>query len=275
MAVLLVAGVAVNAVQVGLLLAPKALAFKFDRLDPIKGFGRFASIRTFAELVKSVLKLVLATWIVYVALDDRWQELVLLSGLPPLGIVKVLAGLVFTIWWRLALVMLVLGLLDYGFQRWQYEKDLIMTQREAREEAKEMDGDPRIKQRIRQIQRQMAMQRMMKQVPEADVVITNPTTYAIALRYDPATMEAPVVVAKGMRLVAQRIRGIAIENDVPIVERPELARALYKAVNIGENVPENLFRAVAEVLAFVYRIDRRAAKARERARVAAPARKAV
>ena len=143
-----------------------------------------------------------------------------------------------------------------------------MTQQEMREEMKQMEGDPKIKQRIRSIQRQMAMQRMMGDVPEADVVITNPTTYAIALRYDMTNMHSPIVVAKGARLVAQRIREIAVENDVPIVEKPELARALYRTIEINHAVPEDLFRAVAEILAYVYRIDKRESKVRERSEMA-------
>lgn len=270
MAILLVVGVAVSAAQVGLLVAPKVLAPKWDRLNPLTGLARFASARTAMELVKSILKLSVVTALVYFAVRDRWEELLLIMHTPPLGIVSVIGGLTVAIWWRVVLAMLVIGILDYGFQRWQYERDLMMTQKEAREEAKEMEGDPRIKQRIRQIQRQVAMQRMMKEVPKADVIITNPTHYAVALRYEAATMQAPTVVAKGMRLLAQRIRQTGVEHNVPIVERPELARALYKAVEIGQSVPEDLFRAVAEVLAFVYRIDRRAEKIRERAQQARP-----
>jgi flagellar biosynthetic protein FlhB len=275
MGVMLVAGVIVNLAQVGLLFSTQAIAFKFDRLNPLMGLSRFFSIRMAAELLKSLLKMVLAGWIVYTALDDRWQQVLMLMHMPPAQAVGALWTLIAAVWWRIALAMLVLGILDYGFQKWQYEKDLMMTQKEAREEAKEMDGDPRIKQRIRQIQRQMAMQRMMKDVPTADVIITNPTHYAVALKYDPNTMAAPILVAKGARIIAQRIRHIAVENNVPIVERPELARALHKAVEIGRPVPENLFRAVAEVLAFVYRIDRREEKRRERGLAAKPARRAV
>jgi flagellar biosynthetic protein FlhB len=162
----------------------------------------------------------------------------------------------------------VIGIVDYAYQRWQYNRDQMMSQQEARQELKQLEGDPLIRQRIRSIQRQMAMQRMMAEVPEADVVITNPTTYAVAVRYEPAAMDAPRVVAKGARLVAERIRERAAEFEVPIVERPELARLLYRTVEIGHNVPEDLFRTVAEVLAYVYQIDRRAAKLEERAAAA-------
>ena len=139
-----------------------------------------------------------------------------------------------------------------------------MTRQEAQDELKQLEGDPRIKQRVRQIQRQMAMQRMMAEVPEAEVVITNPTAYAVALRYEAGKMEAPRVVAKGARRIAERIRELAVEHDVPIVERPELARALFRDIEIGGHVPESLFKAVAELLAFVYEIDRRESKSAER-----------
>ncbi len=264
MLLMLVAGIAVNTLQVGFLFAPQALTLNVGRLNPLTGLGRFFTVRAVVDLTKSILKLVIISWLVYLALRDRWEQLLLLTNLPPIGVAEALGEIAFAVWWRVVLAMIILGIFDFGFQRWQYGRDLMMTQREAREETKEMEGDPRIKQRIRQIQRQMAMKRMMKEVPKADVVITNPTHYAIALRYDPASMQAPMVVAKGARLLAARIRELAVEHSVPIIEKPELARALYRAVDIGGYVPEQLFRAVAEVLAFVYRIDRRIEKVRER-----------
>ena len=187
--------------------------------------------------------------------------------LTPGGIVSAMASLVGLVWLRVVLAMLILGIIDYGYQRWQYMQELRMTVQEAREETKEVEGDPRIRQRIRQVQRQMAMQRMMREVPEADVVITNPTRFAVALRYNAREMEVPVVTAKGARLVAERIREIAAENDVPIVQKPDLARMLFRTIEVGQPVPEDLFVAVAEVLAFVFEIDRRAEKVQERSSV--------
>jgi flagellar biosynthetic protein FlhB len=184
-------------------------------------------------------------------------------------VIASISTLVAAVWFRAALAMLVLGILDFGYQYWQYQQDLRMSVQEAKEEAQQLEGNPRIKQRIRQIQRQMAMRRMMADVPKADVIITNPVTYAVALRYDMDTMDAPLVIAKGARLLAKRIREIGEENDVPIVEKPDLARALYKNIDVGKPVPENLFRAVAEVLSFVYKIDRREEKRRERERTMA------
>lgn len=272
---LLVAGVAVNIAQVGLLFAPKALMPRFDRLNIFTGMSKFVSVRSLVELVKSLLKLGVVGYVVYLTLRGRWNEMFFFAYLTPYGLAKAVAWLVFDVWFRVVITMIVIGILDYAYQRWQYEQEIRMTHREVQEETKEMEGDPRVRQRIRQIQRRMAMQRMMREVPTAEVVITNPTTYAVALRYDMRHMDAPRVVAKGARLVAERIRDIAVENDVPIVERPELARALYRDIEIGQGIPERLFRGVAEVLAFVYEIDRRVEKIRERREAMAVERAAV
>jgi flagellar biosynthetic protein FlhB len=270
--VMMIAGLALNVLQVGFLFSPKALQPKFNRLNPLSGLKKFFSGRSAFELLKSILKLTIVTLIVYYSVRNRWPELVATMHLFPDTMTIVVAKLIALVWFRAVLAMLVLGVLDFGFQRWQYGRDLMMTVQEAKEEMKQLEGDPRIKQRIRQIQRQMAMKRMMAEVPEADVIITNPIRFAVALRYDPKTMDAPVVIAKGARLLAQRIREIAEEHDVPIVEKPELARALFKSIDVGQPVPEDLFRAVAEVLAFVFKIDRREEKRRERtAMSAAPA----
>ncbi|HIJ72832.1 MAG TPA: flagellar biosynthesis protein FlhB [Candidatus Hydrogenedentes bacterium] len=264
MIVMLMAGVAVNVAQVGFLFSVQALAPKPEKLNIFTGFKKFFTLRSFVELVKSLIKLTLVTWIVWLTMRNRWDRLLVLMYLDPISVAGGIAALVGTIWWRIVLAMLVLGVLDYAFQRWHYERDLMMTVQEAREEAKQVEGDPRIRQRIRQIQRQMAVQRMMAEVPRAEVVITNPTTYAVALRYNVAEMAAPVVVAKGARLLAKRIRDVADKHNVPVVEKPELARALYRTAEVGQPVPEDLFRAVAEVLAFVFNIDRRAEKIHER-----------
>ena len=264
MLIMMVFGVAANVLQVGFVASSQALQPKFDRLNPISGLRRFFSMRIVIELVKAVLKLIIVGWIVWYGVRDRLGEVLYSIHLTPDTLAWAVSSLVVAIWWRVVLAMLVLGILDYGVQRWMHERDLRMTVQEAREEARQLEGDPRIKQRIRSIQRQMAMQRMMAEVPTADVVITNPTTFAVALRYDVRTMTAPVVVAKGARILAERIRDVAMEHHVPIVQKPELARALYHTIDVNRPVPEGLFVAVAEVLAFVYEIDRRAEKVRER-----------
>lgn len=263
---MLVAGVAINVAQVGLMLTTKPLVPKFSRMNPISGFKRFVSLRALVDLIKSVSKLTLAGTVVWFYLQDQVQEMVSLLSYSPWGILAPVGWLVIGVWWRIVLVMAVIGVLDYAYQRWQHEQDIRMTQQEMREENKEMEGDPQVKRRIRQLQRQMATQRMMADVPDAEVVITNPTHYAVALRYDPDAMQAPTVVAKGQNLIAARIRELAVENQVPIVERPELARTLFRTIEVGESIPESMFRTVAEVLSFVYRVDRRAHKMRERAK---------
>ncbi len=265
--ILLAGGLAMNLLQVGFLFAPAALTPKFDKLNPFTGFQKFFNLRSLVELAKSVFKLTVISAIVYVTFRNRWQDILAWPTLTPAGIVSAMAGLIGLVWLRVVLAMLVLGILDYGYQRWQYLQELRMTVQEAREESKEIEGDPRIRQRIRQVQRQMAMQRMMRAVPEADVVVTNPTHFAVALRYNAREMEVPVVTAKGARLLAERIRELAVEHNVPIVQKPDLARMLYRTIEVGQPVPEDLFVAVAEVLAFVFEIDRRAEKMRERSGV--------
>lgn len=265
--ILLAGGLAMNLLQVGFLFAPAALTPKFDKLNPFTGFQKFFNLRSLVELAKSVFKLTVISAIVYVTFRNRWQDILAWPTLTPAGIVSAMAGLIGLVWLRVVLAMLVLGILDYGYQRWQYLQELRMTVQEAREESKEIEGDPRIRQRIRQVQRQMAMQRMMRAVPEADVVVTNPTRFAVALRYNAREMEVPVVTAKGARLLAERIRELAVEHNVPIVQKPDLARMLYRTIEVGQPVPEDLFVAVAEVLAFVFEIDRRAEKMRERSGV--------
>ncbi|MCP4646021.1 MAG: flagellar biosynthesis protein FlhB [bacterium] len=271
MLMMLVAGVAVNLLQVGFLLTGEPLIPKLDKLNIFTGFKKFFNPRTASELVKSVLKLSIIGFVVYLTLKSRWDQVLALGYLSPAWVTKSVASIVFVVWLRIALIMIVLGVFDYGFQWWMREQDLRMTVQEAKEESKELEGDPQIRRRIREVQRRMAYQRMMADVPTADVIVTNPIRYAVALRYDAEGMGAPIMVAKGARIVAAKIRSIAEEHDVPIVEKPELARALYRTLDVGQPVPEKLFRAVAEVLAFVYQIDRRADKVRERLHMFSPA----
>jgi len=267
MLILMLAGILINVTQIGFLFSAQALQPKFERLDPIRGFKRFVSLRSLVELVKSLTKLGVIGFIAYSTLQSRRTDILELMHSSPWAGGIVVWSVLFAVWWRVALAMIVIGLFDFAFQRWQYLQDQRMTRQEVQDELKQLEGDPRIKQRVRQIQRQMAMQRMMADVPEAEVVITNPTTFAVALRYEPAKMDAPRVVAKGAGRVAERIREMAIEHDVPIVERPDLARALYREIEIGAHVPESLFKAVAEILAYVYEIERRESKISERAAV--------
>jgi flagellar biosynthetic protein FlhB len=273
--VMLITGVVVNVLQVGVLFTGKPLVPNFSRVNPFANFGNLFSLRALVELLKSTLKVGVIVYITWITVRRTTNDYVNLMELTPLALVSVVGGMIFTLWWRIALAIIVLGILDYGFQYWQYDRGIMMTVQEAREELREYEGDPRIKQRIRQIQRRIAMQRMMAEVPRADVVITNPTHLAIALRYDVSRMLAPTVVAKGARLLAERIRDVAVEHDVPVVQKPELARTIYRTVDVGQPIPEPLFRAVAEILAYVYRIDRRVEKIHERSEGWSTARQAV
>ncbi len=264
MLLMMIGGIVVNVMQVGLLFTGKTITPDFSKVNPFSGFANLFSLRALVELLKSVLKVSAVAYVTWITVRDHAYDYVYLMDSTPAALAPAVAGMIFALWWRIVLLFIVLGLLDYGFQRWQYERGLMMTVQEAREELREYEGDPRIKQRIRQIQRRIAMQRMMAEVPRADVIVTNPVRFAVALRYDAEKMLAPIVVAKGARILAERIRDVAIEHDVPIVQKPELARSLFRTVELGQPIPEPLFRAVAEVLAYVYQIDRRAEKVRER-----------
>ncbi len=246
-----------NVVQVGFKLTGYPVVPRFEKLNPISGFQRMFSARAFVELTKSIVKLVLVSLIAYMTIRGEFDRLVSLANADVWGAWAFLGKLCFTLGMRVAIAFLALGIADYGFQRYQFEKDIKMTKEEVRQEIKDFEGDPQIRARIRRIRRQMAISRMMAEVPRAHVVVTNPTALAIALRYESEKMAAPVVVAKGARLMADRIREIAASNEVPIVENAPLAQLLYKSVEAGASIPERLYRAVAEVLAYVYQIDRR------------------
>jgi flagellar biosynthetic protein FlhB len=236
--------------------APKALTLNFARLDPLKGFGRIFSVSGLGELVKGVLKSVLIGGVVFWVIWRREGELLALTLQPLETGMNSFMGLVFLGAMALLLGLAIIAALDVPFQLWQYYKRLRMTREEVRQENKELEGDPQLKARIRSQQREQARRRMMTQVPKADVVVTNPSHYAVALKYDSATMGAPQIVAKGINLVAARIREIAAEHQVPVLEAPPLARALYRHAEIGDQIPAQLYSAVAEVLAYVYQLRR-------------------
>jgi len=238
--------------QVGLHLTFKPLSPDLSRLDPVSGLRRIFSLRSLVELIKGVLKASLLLLVLYLNLR---ADLPALSSTLRMGLsagLSLVGSSSFRVLVQLALVFLLLGFADYLYQRWEFERSLRMSKQELKEEFKQIEGDPLVKRRIRQRQRELARSRMMAQVPRSDVVITNPTSIAVALRYDPKVAPAPVVVAKGMGFLAQRIREIAEESGVPIVQDVPLARALYASAEVGEEIPPELYRAVAEVLAFVY-----------------------
>jgi flagellar biosynthetic protein FlhB len=249
-----VAGLLANVAQVGFVFSGEPLVPKWERISPVQGARRLLSARSLVELLKGILKIALVAWVVWAALKAEKERILLLTEQSPLQILAYLGSVSFKVALRAALVLLALALADYGFQRFEYERSLRMTRQELKEELKETEGDPLIKARIRSIQRALARRRMMKRVPESDVVITNPTELAVALKYDPKTMAAPTVVAKGARKLAQRIKEIAKEHGIPIVENKPLAQLLYRSVEVGMEIPVEAYQAVAEILAYVYRL---------------------
>lgn len=251
---IVVVTIVIGYLQVGWLITFKPLMPSFERLNPLAGIARMFSGRSMAHLVMGVLKMAVLSLVTYWTLKGRIDVLAHASGMSHLAMVAVAMDLIFTLGLRLAIVLLILAIMDYVYQRYRMEKDLRMTKEEIKEEMKRMDGDPKIKSRRRQIQLQMALHRIRGSVPKADVVITNPTEFAVALQYDRDTMAAPRVVAKGTDFLAKKIREIAIEHGVPIVEKPPLARALYRDVEVGQQIPAEFYKAVAEVLAYVYEL---------------------
>lgn len=255
--VLAVLGLAVNAAQTGLVWSVEPLAPRLSRINPLEGARRIFSRRALFELGKSLLKVALVAAVTYGAFRTAVESVVARSGADVRSLAAAVGSHALGLGWRAALVLAVVAALDYLYQRYEYEQSLKMTRQEIKEELRQTEGDPLVRRRIRERQRRIASQRMMQQVPTADVVITNPTHVAVALRYDAATMEAPVVVAKGAGYVARRIREVAMEHGVVVVEDVWLARTLYQSADIGDPIPENLYRAVARVLAFAYRVGRR------------------
>lgn len=247
------AAVGANLVQVGFLWTATPLVPDLDRLNPATGLGRLFSLRGLIRLVGGLLKVALVGIVVFWTIWAERAVLVEMSGRDFEQIPGLTVELMQSLSLRAALALLVLALAEYGFQKWQFERDLRMSRRELREELRRFEGDPRIRERRRVLQRQLALDRMVLAVPQATVVITNPTHLAVAVRFE-KPMDAPVVVAKGAEQMARRIRESAMEHGVPIVERKDLARSLYGAVDVGQAIPSALYKAVAEILAYVYRL---------------------
>jgi len=256
-----VAGFLANVLQVGLVFSWEAVQPKLSKIDPIKGLQRLFSLRSLVELVKSLLKIAVVGLIAYLMIVRELPGLLPLADQSTWGMLVFIGRISFRIMMMTCFVLLILALLDYLYQRWEFEKSIRMSRQEIKEEFKHTEGDPLIKSRIKRLQRDIARKRMMAGVPKADVVITNPTHLAIAIRYDQDRMNAPVVVAKGAGHMAEKIREIARENQIPIVENKPVARVLYKIANIGDTIPADLYRAVAEILAYVYRLKEKSAMA--------------
>ena len=261
MIVAVIVGVLGNIFQIGLIFSSQPLMPQMSRINPISGFQRILSMRGLFEAVKSIFKIGLIGYIVYRTIMSGLVDVVSLVDADKSNIAALFVSIVgrigFQVFLRAALALLFLSIFDLLYQRWQHEQDIRMTREEIREEMKRTEGDPEIRRRIRRVQRELSQARMMKAIPEADAVITNPVHLAVAIKYDYEVMDSPYVVAKGERKIARQIREIAEEHGVPIVENPPLAQALYKNVEVGEAIPMEFYQAIAEVLAYVHELTNR------------------
>lgn len=251
-----VLAVGANVAQTGFLFSSKALQPKWERLSPRQGLKRIFSMRSLHELCKALIKIGIVGAIAYTTIAGEMARVFSFGALGVADIVGYIGSSTLRLGVRTSYAIIMLALLDYVWQRWQYAKSLRMTRQEVKDEHKQQEGDPQIRARVRSLMREMARRRMMEDVPKADVVITNPTHIAVALHYRRDEMAAPQVLAKGAGYLAERIKAIAKEHAIPCVENKPVARHLFKAVEIGECIPETLYKAVADILAYVYRIRR-------------------
>lgn len=245
----------ISALQVGWKPTAKPLQPKFDRLNPVNGFKRMFSMDKLFELVKAILKIGLVGYLAYTTFKDQVGIVSLVYGLELFTAVMLIGNMVINFGLKVSIVFLIIGVADFIYQKLKFAKDMRMTKQEIKEEFKQTEGDPKIKGQIRQKMREVSQRRMMQKIPEADVVITNPTHLACAIKYDKEVSKAPVLVAKGADYLAQKIKDVARENNVPIVENKPLARMLYHNVELDEEIPEELYQLTAEVLAYVYSIN--------------------
>lgn len=247
----------------GLNFSPKALKFDLKRLHPANGIKEIVSAKSLVKLLLSLVKMIFLGVISYVYIRAHIEELLALRWASPYRAMTLMAGLLLGLMIRVCVGLAIIALVDYAWQKYHHWKKLHMTKKEVKEEQKQYELAPEVRGKIRQIQYEMSQRRMLQDVPTADVVVTNPTHFAVALKYDQQNMAAPIVVAKGPDHLAQKIKEIAREHNVPIVEKPELARALYRSVEIGRPVPSDLFVAVAEVMAMIYRLRQKRKRARQ------------
>ena len=252
--IICIVGLIINYIQVGMRLSLQPLAPNLKKINPISGFGRIFSLRSLTELVKNILKISLVGFITYFHMRGEMVQVVKLHDITLMAGMVYVAVSIFKLVMKMCVLLIILAILDYVYQKWDFEKSMRMTKQEVKDEHKQREGDPLVRSRIRQKQREIAYQRMMAEVPKADVVITNPIHVAVALSYKAEEMHAPKVVAKGGGDIAERIKEIAKENHVPIIEDKPLAQSLFKMCEVGDYVPPNLFKAVAEILAYVYRL---------------------
>lgn len=247
-------GVAATVMQIGFLTAWDQVAPDLNRINPINGFAKIFNLRNVFEGVKSVAKIFVVGLVAYLVLKSELKFTPQLVQLSVPQIFAYIGVVIFKLLGSICALMAVIAVLDYAFQRWDLEKRMKMSKQEVKEEFKQREGDPLIKSRIKRIQRELAQKRMMDAVPKADVIITNPTHIACALKYDRATMAAPTLIAKGADLIAEKIKSLARTHNIPVVENKPLARTMFKTLKIGQAIPKTLYNAVAEVLAYVYKV---------------------
>jgi flagellar biosynthesis protein FlhB len=251
-------GIASNLAQVGFLVTPRVLEMHWDRVDPLRGLRNLLSSRGAVEAAKALLKITVLGVVAHRTLAPEWEHFPALAGMDLLDVIRWQLGLGLRLALRVVGVYCLLGAADYGYQRWQHEKRMRMSRNEIQEEGKQQEGNPQIRARVRSLQQERRMRRMMQAVPTANVVVVNPTHIAVALKYD-QSMRAPTVVAKGKRLLAERIIRLAKEAGIPVVQDIPLARSLYKLVDVGGEIPVALYKAVAKILAYVFAVRRGAA----------------
>ena len=259
-AVMVVIGFGANVLQIGFRVSPKAMEPKFEKLDVLKGLKRLFSMQSAVKLVRDTIKLAAIGLVAYLAIASEFEDFFLLPDMSIPQLAMTMLKMSMWVAMKIGAAILVIAIIDFIYQKYEFEKSIRMTKQEIQDEFKDTEGSPQIKARVRQIRREAARKRMMDGVPTADVVITNPTQLAVALKYDQEMMNSPQVVAKGERLIAKKIREIAEKHGIPIVEDKPLARSLFKMCDIGDLVPEKLYRAVAEVLAYVYKLKGKAVR---------------
>ncbi len=253
---ILLCGLAVSYFQTGFMLNFGLLKPKFDKLNVIAGLKNLFSTRSYIKLIFSVVKIIVVGGVAFLVVRKEFGQLIHSSDLTLAQMLAMLAKSMYTLALRISIVLLILAVLDFVYQKWQHKRNLRMTKQEVKDEGKETEGDPFVKGKIRAAQRHMAMKRMMSSLPAADVVVTNPTHYAVALKYEGSSMKAPSVVAKGADLIAKRIKEIAAKHNIPVVEDKPLAQTLYKTVEVGQEIPQKLYYAVAKVLSYVYQLKK-------------------
>lgn len=247
----------VESLQTGFLLTFETLVPKLEKLNPLEGAKKFFSLKQYVELLKSSIKMVIVIWIVLDVIKNEFFMVLIAQQLTLWQLMAFTGNIIMKVIVKVGLFYLVIAIFDFFYQRYEFVKSMRMSKKEIKDEYKRLEGDPTVKQRQRQIQRQMAQSRQMGAVPKADVVVTNPVHLALALEYKPNVMRAPIVVAKGKRLVAAAIRQLAEQNFIPIIENPPLARQLYKETEINSEIPPQYYKAVAEILAFVYNLRKK------------------